>query len=188
MGSEQLNELYEALGESQRLGFLGGRSITEVVDHARLFVAALDGLESARGESLEVIDLGSGGGVPGLVIAYYRPDVAVTLLDRRTKRTDFLRRVVSRLGWSGRVTVIADDAVDVVKSKRGFYDCVVARGFGLPDLTLKLATDFVRPGGRVIISEPPQGDRWRSELLEELDVDRLSSATRVAIFERRQAT
>jgi len=186
MGSEQLNELYEALGESQRLGFLGDRPIVEVVEHARLFVAALDGLDSVLGGRPQVIDLGSGGGVPGLVIAYCRPDVALTLLDRRTKRTDFLQRVISRLGWGDRVTVIADDAASVVKSRREFYDGAVARGFGPADQTLTIATALIRPGGRAVISEPPRGDRWPSALLEELGVERLPSAGRVAIFERGQ--
>ena len=186
MGSEQLNELYEALGESQRLGFLGDRPIVEVIEHSRLFVTALDGLDSGCGGKPEVIDLGSGGGVPGLVIAHYRPDVVLTLLDRRTKRTDFLKRLISRLGWADRVTVIADDAINVVKTSREFYDAVVARGFGPPDQTLTIATALVRPGGRVVISEPPYGDRWSPALLEELRVERLSSVGRVAIFERRQ--
>ena len=42
-----------------------------------------------------VLDLGAGGGVPGLVIAHDLPDLHVTLLDRRAKRTDFLERVVA---------------------------------------------------------------------------------------------
>ena len=39
-----------------------------------------------------VLDIGSGGGLPGLVIAHDRPDVHVTLIDRREKRTDLLQR------------------------------------------------------------------------------------------------
>jgi 16S rRNA (guanine527-N7)-methyltransferase len=185
MGSEQLSELHEALGESQRLGFLGDRPIGEVVEHARLFVTSLDGLQSTPGRHLKVVDLGSGGGVPGLVIAYYRPDVVLTLLDRRTKRTDFLRRVVSRFGWNERVNVVADDASNLVTSQSGFFDGAVARGFGPPDRTLTIAAVLIRPGGRAVISEPPQGDRWSPGLLEQLGVERLQSKGRVAIFERK---
>jgi 16S rRNA (guanine527-N7)-methyltransferase len=183
MGSEQLSELHEALGESQRLGFLGDRAIDEVVEHARLFVTALDGLQSTHGGRPKVVDLGSGGGVPGLVIAYYRPDVLLTLLDRRTKRTDFLRRVVSRFGWNERVDVVVDDATNLVRSQAGLFDGAVARGFGPPDSTLTIAAALIRPGGRAVISEPPQGDRWSPGLLEQLGVERLPSKGRVAVFE-----
>ena len=82
-GAELEEQLHEALGRAQRLGFLGERPIPEVIAHARGFVSALGEVTGS------VIDLGAGGGVPGLVIAVDRPDLAITLLDRRTKRTDF---------------------------------------------------------------------------------------------------
>ena len=58
---------------------------------------------SATGTRL--VDLGSGGGLPGLVLADAYPERAITLVDRREKRTDFLRRAVRRLGWE-HVTVM----------------------------------------------------------------------------------
>ena len=53
-----------------------------------------------------VVDLGSGGGVPGLVIADARPDLRLVLVDRRATRTDHLRRLVGRLGLADRVEVV----------------------------------------------------------------------------------
>ena len=83
------DEVLDVLAESQRLGFLGGRPIDEVVEHARSFVDALDGVTGT------VIDIGAGGGVPGLVVAHDRPDLRLTMVDRRAKRTDFLQRMVA---------------------------------------------------------------------------------------------
>ena len=97
--------LVDTLTEAQHLGFLGARPIGEVIEHARAFVEALEELSA----NSRVLDLGTGGGVPGLVIAADRPDLQVTLLDRRTKRTDFLERGVRRLGWTERVSVMATD-------------------------------------------------------------------------------
>jgi 16S rRNA (guanine527-N7)-methyltransferase len=187
--------LREALVASQRLGFLGDRPIEQVIEHARDFVRALDGVESEdlESEDLEsdprtaegprVLDLGSGGGVPGLVIAHDRPDVSVTLLDRRAKRTDFLARVVSRLGWTDRVTVVCAD-VDGFTPPRGF-DAVVARGFGPPERTLAVASRLTRMGGLVVISEPPEADRWSNDTLDRLGVDRVSApGASMAVFRR----
>ncbi|NND76370.1 MAG: methyltransferase [Phycisphaerales bacterium] len=170
--------LYEALGASQRLGFVGGRSISEVIEHARVFVDALSAVSGA------VLDLGSGGGVPGLVIAVDRPDLAVTLLDRRTKRTDFLSRMIRRMGLTDRVTVLAADVDDAIRAGLTGFDGVVARGFGPPAATLRTALDLVAPAGTVVISEPPSGDRWDPALLVELGVSRLPSDPRVAVFRR----
>ena len=173
------NELHRSLVESQRLGFLGERPIVEVVDHARSFV---DPLAEVTGS---VIDLGSGGGIPGLVIAHDRPDLRVVLVDRRAKRTDFLRRVVSRLGWSERVEVVSDDVTHVIQRSPAVFDAAVARGFGPPETTLSMGTRLVRPDGLIVISEPPSGDRWSAELVDELGLSRVSTpASPVAVFQR----
>lgn len=165
------------LEESQRLGFLGDRDITEVIEHARAFVDALDGMAGT------VADLGSGGGVPGLVIAHDRPDLSVVLIDRRAKRTDFLARMVRRLHWTDRVTVICADLEDYI-GRSPVIDVAVARGFGPPDTTLRLAAALVRPGGLVVISEPPEGERWPRELLRELGVLRIDDGDgRVSVFQ-----
>lgn len=176
-----LDALIESLRESQRLGFLGDRAIGEVVEHARAFCRALDGLTPSNGPRCGVIDLGAGGGVPGLVIAHDLPELAVTLLDRRATRTDHLQRIVRRLGWGDRVTVVTGDATDLVRTHAGQFDAAVARGFGPPETTLRLGARFVRPGGRVVISEPPTGDRWDQDLLDQLGVRR-EHGEQVAVF------
>ena len=124
------DELVDVLRRSQELGFLGARPIEQVIEHARSFVTALAAVDVAG----PVLDLGAGGGVPGLVIAHDRPDQNVTLLDRRRTRTDFLARMVRRLGWQERVDVWNRDAGDVDRPIR--FDAVVARGFGPPSETL----------------------------------------------------
>jgi 16S rRNA (guanine527-N7)-methyltransferase len=162
---------------------LGDRPIPEVIEHARLFVGALT---EVRGS---VIDLGSGGGVPGLVIAFDRPDLRLTLVDRRRKRADLLERIVRRLGWSDAVEVVADDADDVVARRPASFDAATARGFGPPDETVRVAADLVVRGGIIVVSEPPGGPgqvrRWPTRLLEDLGLDRVPSDHRVAVFRRR---
>ena len=175
-GDEVEKNLHEALGRSQRLGFLGGRPIVEVIEHARSFVAALSGVTGS------VIDLGAGGGVPGLVVAVDRPDLQLTLLDRRTKRTDFLAQMIRRLDLTAHTHVLAADVDDAIRSGHVGFDAAIARGFGPPELTLRSAVRCVRAGGVIVISEPPSGDRWEPELLKELNLARTPSDDRVVRF------
>ncbi len=113
-----------------------------------------------------MLDLGSGGGVPGLILAHDLPAIRVTLLDRRAKRTDELERAVRRLGWEDRVSVVCEDVTAYHPDT--YFDAVVARGFGPPAVTLTQAARLVRPDGPIVISEPPGVDRWDERLLEQV--------------------
>ena len=146
---------------------LGDRPVAEVILHAQAFVAALVDVHGV------VVDLGSGGGVPGLVIAVARPDLHLVLVDRRRARTDHLVRLVRRLGLTTRVDVRAADARELTLPAPA--DAVVARGFGAPSVTARAAAHVLRDGGLLVVSEPPhdRGDRWSAirgfERLQALD-------------------
>lgn len=154
----------DVLATAQRLGTLGDRPIPEVIEHARQFVAALPaGCQT-------VIDIGTGAGVPGLVIADDRPDLMVTMVDRRATRMDALARGVAAAGLADHARVITADveALGRDPEHREQYDVVVCRGFGSPEVTAPLARPLLKNGGTLIVSEPPIFDpsRWPSELLD----------------------
>lgn len=162
------DDVVGALSEAQSLGMIGPGSVVAAVEHAWWFVEALRSLVPGSA----VIDLGSGGGLPGLVIASARPDVRVVLVERREKRSDFLQRMVRRLGFEHvevRHTDV-DGVIADVQHRGDRFDAVTARGFGPPESTLRRGVRLIRPGGVIVISEPPEGDRWRTQLLDELGV------------------
>ena len=98
--------LVDALASSQRLGMLGDRPIARGHRARRRVRRRAAPTSPARSSTS-----GSGGGVPGLVIARARPDLRLVLVDRRATRADHLapaRRCGSELG--DRVEVVAVDA------------------------------------------------------------------------------
>lgn len=74
-------------------------------------------------EAQTLMDVGSGGGMPGIPTAICRPDLQITLLDANTKKTAFLQQAVIELGLenvtvaAGRVETMHDKKVDVVTSR-----------------------------------------------------------------------
>lgn len=161
--SEVRKSVFDVLAAAQRVGTLGDRPISEVIEHARHFVEALTGVIG------QVIDIGTGAGVPGLVIADARPDLMMTLVDRRATRMDALALGVAGLGWADRVTVLTADVEDLGRSPdhRGRYAAVVSRGFGPPETTASLSRPLLAAEGILVVSEPPTDDprRWTEELL-----------------------
>ena len=151
---------------------LGQRPLPEVIEHSRAFVGAL---ATTTGT---VLDLGSGGGVPGLVIAVDRPDLDVILVERRQARADHLVRLVGRLELGDRVTVMPVDARQLQQLTP--VDAVVARSFGSTEATVRTGRPVLARGGRLVISEPPSSDpaRWSPALLERYRLQRLEHPDR----------
>jgi len=127
---------------------------------------------------VEVLDLGAGGGVPGLVIATAWPTSAWRwmLLDAHQRRVHFLAEAAASLGLAERVDVVGERAERVGRDPlhRERYGAVVARGFGAPAATAEVAAPLVRLGGCVLGSEPPEstGARWPGEPRAELGLVR----------------
>jgi 16S rRNA (guanine527-N7)-methyltransferase len=149
-------ELHRVLGTLADHGHIG-QSIGDALAHSQRFVRALPAGTGAG----QLIDLGSGGGIPGLVIARQRPELTVMLVERRRTRADELIRAVRALQLDDRVEVFADD-VDALDRE---VDTVTARSFGAPQETLATACRLLRAGGVALISDPPTvGDHWTTAL------------------------
>ncbi len=164
-------DLDAVLRRSFDLGFLGRMPIPDQVEHALGFVAIL---ESERGgPPAGVIDLGTGGGVPGLVLASCWPESRVVLMDANERRTAFLQDVVE--SWTGPVhaEVVRGRAEDVgrLDEFRERFESVTSRSFGLPGATAECGSSFLEVGGSMVISEPPDLDdseRWPESGLRQL--------------------
>jgi 16S rRNA (guanine527-N7)-methyltransferase len=118
-----------------------------------------------------LLDLGSGGGVPGLVLAMLWPESAVVLLDGSVRRTEFLESAVTGLGLEARVEVVTARAEDAGHGpRRETFDLVTARGFAAAPVTAECAAPLTHDGGYVIVAEPPTptASRWPPGPLAEL--------------------
>jgi 16S rRNA (guanine527-N7)-methyltransferase len=124
-------------------GLLGPREVPRLWDRHLLNCAVVAELVTERRGTL--LDLGSGAGLPGLVLAMVLPDTAVTLLEPMERRCRFLTECVTELGLAN-VTVLRGRAEDVTLKT----DVVTARAVApLPRLA-ELAVGVVRPGGMVL--------------------------------------
>ena len=124
-------------------GLLGPREVPRLWDRHLLNCAVVAELiEPQRGT---LLDIGSGAGLPGLVLAMLRPEMAVTLLEPMERRCRFLAEAVTELGLAN-VCVLRGRAEDVTLRT----DVVTARAVApLPRLA-GLAIRVVRPGGVVL--------------------------------------
>jgi 16S rRNA (guanine527-N7)-methyltransferase len=167
--------LPRALEESRARGFLGPQPIEPQIAHASGFAQCWEAFQETPPRAL--LDLGSGGGLPGLVLLDHWNCRAV-LLDSMVKRSSFLREA---LAWpdappGGEVVVARAEEAARWPEFDDQFDLVTARSFGPPAVTAECAARFLKVGGVLIVSEPPSEgpeERWKSEGLARLGfVDR----------------
>lgn len=107
-----------------------------------------------------LLDLGSGGGLPGVVIALCRVDLEVELLEATGKKATFLAEACAELGL--RVTVHHGRAEDLARPPLGgSFDLVTARAVAPLDRLIPWAAPYLRPGGQL---HAIKGERWQAEL------------------------
>ncbi|MFO7959779.1 MAG: 16S rRNA (guanine(527)-N(7))-methyltransferase RsmG [Nitriliruptoraceae bacterium] len=112
-----------------------------------------------------VLDVGSGGGLPGIVVAITRTDLMVDLLESRSKKVRFLTAVVDRLALPSQVH--EGRAEDLARTELArTYDVVTARAVAPLPRLLGWTLPFLRPGGLLYAVK---GERWRAEVAEAAD-------------------
>ncbi len=109
------------------------------------------------------MDLGTGGGLPGLVLARAHPQATWRLVDARRKKADEVQRFAAELGIA--CEVVADRAELLARQPehRGAYEGVVARAVAPLRSLVELVRPLLTPAGRCWAIK---GERWEDEIDE----------------------
>lgn len=129
-------------------GLIGPRETVRIWDRHLLNCAVV-------GELIQpgacLVDVGSGAGLPGVVLAIARPDLSVVLIEPMARRTAFLTEVVSALGLDGGVTVLRARAEESAgRLPAGPADVVTARAVAPLGRLARWCLPLLAPGGRLL--------------------------------------
>ena len=145
----QLSAFAHLLQQANRI-----HNLTRITETERIYtrhfadsLQVLPHLDRLEGPG-RLIDIGSGAGFPGLVLAIARPDWRITSLEATAKKVRFQQEVVDRLNL-GNVTVRQGRAETVAHSPedRESYDIVCSRAVSRLNILAELTLPFCRPGG-----------------------------------------
>ena len=163
-------ELREVLASAQAQGVLGPGDPAAHLTHALGFAEAV--MSQLPAPPARFADLGTGGGVPGLVLALCWPAAEGALIESASRRCATLAASIRHLGLEDRVQVLEGRAERLAHDPelREHFDLVTARSFARPAVTAEVAIGLARTGGLLVVSEPPEPatDRWPAPLLDEL--------------------
>ncbi|MBX7269755.1 16S rRNA (guanine(527)-N(7))-methyltransferase RsmG [Micromonospora sp. Llam7] len=129
-------------------GLIGPREAPRIWDRHLLNCAVVAELIPS---GTTVLDVGSGAGLPGLVLAIARPDLTVTLVEPLARRTVFLEEAVRVLALTGSVRVFRGRAEDAAAGPDPLVgDVVAARAVAPLDRLAAWCLPLARPGGRLV--------------------------------------
>jgi 16S rRNA (guanine527-N7)-methyltransferase len=171
----------ELLLWSRRIDLCGARSAEDFASGPLFDALTLVPLLEARGT---LLDVGSGGGLPGVPAQLFRPELALTLLEPRTRRAAFLRHICAKLGLP---CTIREGRLEEQPGLS--FDSAVAQAVWPPREWMEKAATVVRAGGAVYVLSAapltrdmlPQGATVEQELrFEGRSLERWAARVRLA--------
>jgi 16S rRNA (guanine527-N7)-methyltransferase len=135
-----------------------------------------------------VLDVGAGGGLPGIVLAIARPDMKVSLVDTVHKKTAFLTQVKAELGLAN-VTVYTARVEQLEVPEK--FDVITSRAFADLSDFVNWSGHLLAPGGRFIalkgVAPPDEQERipgdWKVSEVRALQVPRLGAERHLVFIE-----
>jgi 16S rRNA (guanine527-N7)-methyltransferase len=155
-----------------------------VTHHLLDSLAAVPAFKDAK----NVLDVGAGGGLPGIVLAIARPDIQVSLIDTVHKKTAFLTQVKAELGLKN-VTVYTMKVQDL---KAGPFDVITSRAFADLSDFVNWSGHLLAEGGQFIAlkgTAPPEEqerlpDAWKVKELRPIKVAKLEAERHLVFIEK----
>lgn len=148
---ELLNRYYEMLIDTNKI-----MNLTTITEYSEVVIkhfadsAAIGCITDMNG-NIDVIDVGTGAGFPGIVLKIVYPQLSVVLLDSLNKRVNFLKNVITDLGLTD-ISAIHGRAEDIARNKdyREKFDLCVSRAVANMSSLSEYCLPFVKVGGRFI--------------------------------------
>lgn len=148
---ELLNRYYEMLIDTNKV-----MNLTTITEYSEVVIkhfadsAAIGCITDMNG-NIDLIDVGTGAGFPGIVLKIVYPQLSVVLLDSLNKRVNFLKNVITELGLTG-ISAIHGRAEDIARNKdyREKFDLCVSRAVANMSSLSEYCLPFVKVGGRFI--------------------------------------
>ncbi len=144
------------LDYNQRMDLTAVLEESEIIDRHyvdSLLPLSMPGMIPDAGK---VIDVGTGAGFPGMMLALFRPDLSFTLLDAQQKRLTFLEAVLKETGAKN-VTLVHARAEDGARNPalRGQFDLAVARAVAAMPVLTEYLLPYVKVGGKALCWKGP---------------------------------
>lgn len=120
--------------------------VTDLIEDSKLFFEYIEFFDGVK-----ILDLGTGGGFPGIVIAIHHPEASLTLIDSIQKKYNVVTDIVKKLGLKNSETICAraeDLSANLLYKQQ--FNYIIARSVTVLQDLCKWSKDLAKPGGKLI--------------------------------------
>jgi len=151
--------------------------IAQVFDSLWPLLPLLQAERAGGLQPLQMIDVGTGGGFPGLALAIALPSARLTLVDSVSRKVDAVAAMAAELGLEGRVSLRCDriERCGQAADCRGRFDWALARAVARAPVVAEYLVPLLRPQGRALLYR----GQWSAD--DESDLERALTPLRAAI-------
>ena len=115
-------------------------------------MSGIIGLEEILAHKLQIIDVGTGAGFPGIPLAIAFPHWRITLLDSTRKKITFVNDLIAKLRLNNATGIVARaEALGRIPGDRASYDLALVRAVSKPSVCAEYSLPFVKQGGLAIL-------------------------------------
>lgn len=142
----EFNKKYNLVGTKSEHDIL----IRHIIDSLSIFIYT-DLFRTSGGKGLRILDIGTGAGLPGILISIFLRNNQVYLMDKKSKAIEFLRKAVQKLNLMN-IKIIDGNAEDLGHDNglRESFDIVLTRAVGKFNIVCELALPFCKIGGKTV--------------------------------------
>jgi len=169
LSKEKIEQIEEfclfLLSENKKYNLTAIRELEEVyLKHVYDSLTLIKAKDLTKEQTL--LDIGSGGGFPGIILKIVFPTLKITLLDSNSKKTKFLELVKNKLKLDN-LTIINARAEEYIINARECYDLVTARAVASLNVLVELAVPFLKTSGYFIA--------MKADILSEIELAKQSA-------------
>ncbi len=144
---QQYNDLLMEWNAKINLVSRQKKNVLDLIEDAKLF---LNGIEFGPG--MNILDLGTGGGIPGIILAVHQPEVNFVLVDSIQKKINVVSDIAKRMELAN-VKTICGRAEELVKNGillKNSFDCIVSRSVAVLQDLCEWSKDIIKPGKKLV--------------------------------------
>lgn len=153
---EKLNEYYNILlVENAKYNLTRITNEDEVYE--KHFLDSLLFTKEHKLTNEKIIDIGTGAGLPGIVLKIFFPEIQITLIDSSNKKVNFLNMLIKKLNLNN-ISAKHVRAEELARIENEAYDIVISRAVAYLDVILELGVRFAKIDGQIILLKGPRAD------------------------------